>query len=142
MKNHRINHQNSTAEEGTTQLRRGFLLIELIVAMILLGTVAAVLPVTLNAVYKQRQQERFERLAQLELSNIITRLRIDNSDHQLSDWFLEMYPDASVEFVSGQQAADTTLAPTIISILREQTESQPPLQQTLTTWIQRPESAE
>jgi len=67
--------------------RRGFLLIELIVAMILLGTVAAVLPVTLNAVYKQRQQERFERLAQLELSNIITRMRIDDAHRQLSDWF-------------------------------------------------------
>jgi type II secretory pathway pseudopilin PulG len=142
MKHHRINSQISTANQRATQLRRGFLLIELIVAMILLGTVAAVLPVTLNAVYKQRQQERFERLAQLELSNIITRLRIDEADHQLSDWFQEMYPDASIEISSGQQAADTTPAPTLVSIRREESDSQPPLQQTLTTWIERPESAE
>jgi type II secretory pathway pseudopilin PulG len=123
--------------------RHGFLLIEMVVALILVGTVATVLPVALNAVYRQRQQERFERLAQLELSNVVTRLELAGSavevdDIQLSGWFQDMYPDASVEIVPGVQATnDIPTIPFTVSILRPRGDSQPPLKQQLITWLER-----
>ncbi len=122
--------------------RRGVLTIELIVAMILLGTVAAVLPVTLNAVYKQRQQERFERYSQLELAILITRLQINETEPLLSDWFQERYPDAIVDISTGQTTDDLKLIPTTVSIRRKRSDSQLLQQQTLTTWIERQEGDE
>ena len=123
--------------------RKGFLLVELVVALILVATVATVLPVALNAVYQQRQQERFERLAQLELSNVVTRLElegptVDPNEMRLSGWFQNMYPDASVEIVAGVQATnDIPIIPFTVSVLRPRGDSQPPLQQQLTTWLAR-----
>ena len=143
-----MNHLRNTSQlcrnvRPSPSGRKGFLLVELVVALILVGTVATVLPVALKTVYQQRQQERFERLAQLELSNVVTRLelngpKVDPENIQLSGWFQVMYPDASVEIVPGvQPTKDIPIIPFTVSVLRPRGDSQPPLKQQLTTWLEQ-----
>lgn len=122
--------------------RRGFLLVELMVGLILLGIVATILPVTLRAVYQHRQQERFERLAQLELANQVALLQansvraVEGSSHSLSDWFQQLYPSAGLT-VSTQNHSqeEDALVPVRITIEHRADAEQRPLRQSLTTWL-------
>lgn len=122
-------------------LRSGFLLAELVIALILLGIVASVLPVVLNAVYQQRQQERFERTAQLELANVATRIRqasgptAATEPPELSAWFLRLYPDAELQVQFGATTADDPATlPVTMTISQAWGEEHPALKQSLTTW--------
>lgn len=121
--------------------RSGFLLIDLMVALILVGAVAGVLPVMLASVYQQRQQERFERLAQLELSNTAVRLQAEDqlpvkSEQQLSTWFQNTFPHATMQItIETVEADNLPLIPVSIAISQPGRTGQPVHQQSLTTWI-------
>lgn len=128
--------------------RDGFLLVELLIALILLTVVASVLPVALKAVYNQRQQERFERTAQLELSNAATQLRQQDEQmpgadaYQLSEWFRRLYPAAEVQVtVADVSPEEPQMVAITLTIRHPWGESRPPLQQSLTTWLFRQEDA-
>lgn len=139
---HGVNTTNSShTPPRTAQGRAGFLLIDLMVALILVGAVASVLPVMLASVYQQRQQERFERLAQLELSNTAVRLQADQeppvaSEAQLSTWFQKTFPHATMKITMGTVASDDLpLVPVSITVSRPGRTGHPAQQQSLTTWV-------
>ena len=131
---------------GGRSRRRGFLLVELMVGLILLGIVATILPVTLRAVYQHRQQERFERLAQLELANQVAALQADSPEtvdgrrYRLSVWFQDLYPSAGLTVsMENHLHEEDALIPVRITILHRADAEQRPLRQSLTTWLMRPE---
>lgn len=137
-----LQHKTPAFTSRRERPRDGFLLVELLVALILLTVLASVLPMALKGVYNQRQRERFERTAQLELSNAATQLRQADDltaavdGYELSEWFRKLYPAAEVELTVAEGATEEfqTVAVTI-NIRHAWGEAHPPLQQSLTTWI-------
>lgn len=125
------------------KLRSGFMLVEMLVALILLATVATMVPLLLKTVYQQRQQERFFRFAQIELANIAVRLKANDlkgdvsDDVKLSVWFRQYCPDASVQLTrSKTPEIYEGLQSYRVSISRPDGEERPDLTQALTVWVE------
>lgn len=86
--------------------RRGVLMTEAIVAAILTSVLLAMIVPSLGAIRKQRQLQRFESLALIEINNQ-AETPVTTADRTLSGWFLARYPDArlSVEPLNSESNA-------------------------------------
>jgi hypothetical protein len=73
--------------------RRGVLMTEAIVAAILTSVLLAMIVPSLGAIRKQRQLQRFESLALIEINNQ-AETPGTSVDRTLSRWFMARYPDA------------------------------------------------
>ncbi len=85
----RHNHHSATQQPQ----RRGVLMTEAIVAAILTSVLLAMIVPSLGAIRKQRQLQRFEALALIEINNQAESPGT-SVDRTLSSWFRARYPDA------------------------------------------------
>jgi len=122
------------------------MLVEMLVALLLLTTVATMVPLLLRTVYQQRQQERFCRYSQLELANIAERLRstadegAPPNDVVLSDWFQSYCPTAELQLAASENpGVSAGLKSYQISISRLNGDNRPASIQALTVWIENTE---
>lgn len=90
--------------------RRGSFVAELIVAAIIAGTAMALLVPGLASIGRQRQIQKFEALARVELNNLEQTIpESENKTWALSEWFLKRYPDAVL--TTETVKADETILP-------------------------------
>lgn len=122
------------------------MLVEVLVALILLATVATMVPLLLRTVYQQRHQERFCRFAQIELANIAIRLRAGDTEKDapdkvvLSDWFQQYCPDATMKVTAVESSEPFPGTQSYqIAISRPNGEARPDLSQMLTVWLRESE---
>jgi type II secretory pathway pseudopilin PulG len=132
-------------QRGLWRLRRrnGFMLVEMLVGLILLATVATMVPLLLRTVYQQRQQERFCRFSQMELANIAVQLRAHSSDGNvtdditLSEWFRQYFSDATMQLTPVESSERLVgLQSYQIAITRPGGDARPDSNQVLTVWIE------
>jgi len=122
--------------------RSGFLVIEVLITLLLMTAVAVMIPMMLRGVYQQRQSERFLRHAQIELSNVSTRLHAsefvsqqsDAANIELSHWFVAQHPETTLS-VQENQDASSGLVAAQLEISRPNGDQRPQLTQRLTIWI-------
>ena len=119
----------------------GWILVEMLIALMLLISITVMLPTMVGAVYRQRATERFERLAQLELSNLAVRLQVATAESAaaaepaLSDCFQQRYPTAVLQADVGvADGSESGLSRWKLSISKKAAETHFRLAQSLTIW--------
>ncbi len=88
-----------TSPAATAQ-RSGILMLELTVAMMLLGVVISLLGQGISVVRKQQELTEFQVLARIELSNLERTASTELQSWKLSPDFQRRFPDASLSTVS------------------------------------------
>jgi len=89
-----MRHDSLNQIQRATQ-PRGILMTEALVAAILTGVLLALLVPSLTAIRRQRELQRFEALALVEINNQAEfRPETSASPGKLSAWFQARYPDA------------------------------------------------
>lgn len=92
-------------KQSAPSLRSGSLLIELIVASILMASLAAIFVPGIAAVNRQRLSIRDDALMLVELNNVAEKSKWQPANNlKLSDWFVKRYPQASLEVASVAEA--------------------------------------
>ncbi len=87
----------SVAGGGHNRSRAGSFATEMIIAAIITGTTMAVLVPGLAAVGQQRQMQKFEAFARIELNNLEQAgAERSGGTWALSEWFRRRYPDAEL----------------------------------------------
>ncbi|MCA9083808.1 MAG: hypothetical protein KDA81_07120 [Planctomycetaceae bacterium] len=120
-----------------SERRRGSITAEVIVAAIMLSSVALVLTPALRSVIDHRQVARFETLALVELNNLATQIHSNSSlELSLSDWFQQRYPGARLT-VTPDVASDNILAGTRLQIARTDRPGRPDVIRSLVVWSAR-----
>ncbi len=77
-------------------VRRGILMVEVIVSALLIGTAMVVLLPGMVSVKKQRLDQRFEVFAMIEIHNAAEAVKSGNASPQLGRWFADRYRTASL----------------------------------------------
>ncbi|MCP4173049.1 MAG: hypothetical protein GY758_20010 [Fuerstiella sp.] len=120
--------------------RRGSLMVEMVVAAVMLSTVAAILVPGIYAVHQQRQATRFDTLSLIELNNLSAVSRnmgvADRNTLKLSEWFTERYDDAKLEV---QEVTADTVEPPLqafkFTIIRPAGDDRPDFRHSLVAWV-------
>ncbi|MCP4787160.1 MAG: hypothetical protein GY903_11290 [Fuerstiella sp.] len=120
--------------------RRGSLMLEMVVAAVMLSTVAAILVPGIYAVHQQRQATRFDALSLIELNNLsaVTRNNgaADGDTLKLSEWFTKRYVDATLEVEEVASAAvDVPLRALRFTIVRPAGDSRPDFRHSMVAWV-------
>jgi hypothetical protein len=127
--------------------RRGSLMVEMVVASVMLSTVAAILVPGIYAVHQQRQATRFDTLSLIELNNLSAVGRntgaADRNALKLSEWFAERYVDAKLEVQEVTAATDDApLQALRLTIVRPAGDDRPDFRHSLIAWVAAKEVAE
>ncbi|MBL8812977.1 MAG: hypothetical protein JNM43_22610 [Planctomycetaceae bacterium] len=114
-----MRHDSPNQIQRATQ-RRGILMTEALVAAVLTSVLLALLVPSLTAIRRQRERQRFETLALVEINNQADSLTgTSSSPAQLSTWFQARYPDARISLEPLDQATNSLGIPGIrITIAR------------------------
>ena len=157
MKSHfieRRQHECRTAEGGSLSLaresfsdgaggtarrrRHGSLMVEMVVAAVMLSTIAAILVPGVYAVHQQRQATRFETLALIELNNLsavaLSNVAADGAALKLSEWFTKRYVDTTLE-VEEVATAGVSLRALRFTIVRPAADGHPDFRHSLVAWV-------
>ena len=129
-------------------LRRGALLVEMVVCTVLLSLVATILVPAVHAIQKQRKAARCETLTLIELNNQAALLRQSNgedSEHSaLSDWFAKRYPgtDLTLTPVAEGSVDEGSSAAVKIAIRHPVDETGFGFNRSLTVWVNVPKAVQ
>ena len=125
------------AAAGLSGNRRGSLMVEMVVAAVMLSTVAAILVPGIYAVHQQRQATRFDTLSLIELNNLSAVSRnmgvADHDTLKLSEWFTERYVDAKLEVE--EVTVDAPLQALEFTIIRPAGDDRPDFRHSLVAWV-------
>ncbi|MFN9719295.1 MAG: hypothetical protein ACK58L_11400, partial [Planctomycetota bacterium] len=91
-----LRHPRPALMRDTAARRCGFLMVEVLIAALLIGTTMAVLLPGMVSVRRQRLDQRFEVLAMIELNNVSELVRGGESSPRLNAWFQDRYRAASL----------------------------------------------
>lgn len=149
MKSIKRKHQ-SASPSTATKLRRGSLMVEMVVCTVMLSVVSAVLVPGIYAVHQQRKATRFETLTLLELNNLAAMATLqDPQTLKLSSWFANRYTQATlqIEEVTLPDAEPATgPMPVRLSITNATPDGLPEIKHSLVIWPAlsdtQPEAAE
>ncbi len=111
-------HRMRTTSAATSAQRSGILMLELTVAMLLLGVVITLLGQGISVVRKQQGLTKFQVLARIELTNLERTSSVDLQSWRLSEEFLRHFPDATlttspVDMMPGDLPLSRTVEATI-----------------------------
>lgn len=115
-------------------------MVEMVVASIMLSTVAAILVPGIYAIHQQRQATRFDTLSLIELNNLsaVTRsdAAADGDSLKLSEWFAKRYVDATLEVEEVAAAAiDVPLRAVRFTIIRSAGDGSPDVRHSMVAWV-------
>ena len=115
-------------------------MVEMVVAAVMLSTVAAILVPGIYAVHQQRQATRFDTLSLIELNNLSAVSRntgvADRNTLKLSEWFTERYDDAKLEIQEVTAATvETPLQAFKFTIIRPAGDDRPDFRHSLVAWV-------
>jgi hypothetical protein len=115
-------------------------MVEMVVAAVMLSTIAAILVPGIYAVHQQRQATRFDTLSLIELNNLCAVSRnmgvADHDTLKLSEWFSARYVGAKLDVHEVTTAtADAPLQAVKFTITRPAGEGRPDLRHSLVTWV-------
>ncbi len=122
-------------------------MVEMVVAAVMLSTVAAILVPGIYAVHQQRQATRFDTLSVIELNNLSAVSRnmgvADRDTLKLSEWFTERYDDAKLEV---RKITAATVEPRLqafkFTIIRPAGDDRPDIRHSLVAWVDAQEVSE
>jgi len=124
-----------TQLRNSNRVRRGTLMIEMVVCTVLLSIVTAVMVPGIYAVHQQRIATRFDTLTLIELNNLASRFtHQDSAELTLSPWFISRYPDTTLTTDEVAASEDSPLPAVRLTVTRKRPSGHPELKRSLVVW--------
>ena len=121
--------------QQSSGVRKGSLIIEMVVCTVLLSVVTAVMVPGIYAVHQQRIATRYETLTLIELNNLAAQLTHQSDrDLTVSDWFHSRYPEVSLTVSEIASDDDSRLKTFRLTLTRTRPGGHPDVNRSLVVW--------
>jgi len=138
---------NPQIRPTTRPLRRGTLMVEMVVCTVLLSVVGLILAPAIQSVNRQRKSQRFEALTAIQLQNLVEQFRATSEGQsnpkeqieqaELADWYQYRYPRAELSLTVDPDA-DAGLIRIFLEITRPEYGDHVEQTRSLIAWIGAP----